>query len=167
MGSQSSMHMASHSEEATRSSFDAFLRERADGSGIGKLVGGQVLLRDYTTAVELKQLCMLDNEQVSITPRFDTKFSDMAFTLLQKIHEAFLGTSGIAQKFVGDMATIALNFIRDTTAYESELSASDGVAFAAELAHIRGQIADLIKEASALELTYEGVQKKFAGILGK
>ena len=60
---------------------------------------------------------------------------------------------------------IALNFIRDTTAYELDLSASDGVAFVAGLARIRGRIADLIKEASALELTYEGAQKKFAGIL--
>ena len=77
----------------------------------------------------------------------------------------FIGTGGIAQKFVDDMATRALNFIRDTTAYEMELSASDGMAFAAGLACIWGQIADLIKEASALELTYEGAQKKFANIL--
>ena len=83
----------------------------------------------------------------------------------KKIHEAFLGTSGIAQKFVDDMAMIALNFIRDVTAYKSELSASDGVVFAAGLACIQGRIADLIKEASALELTYEGAQKKFASIL--
>ena len=62
------------------------------------------------------------------------------------------------------MAMIALNFIRDVTAYESELTASDGVVFAARLARIQGRIADLIKEASALELTYEGAQKKFAGI---
>ena len=58
------------------------------------------------------------------------------------------------------MATIALNFNQDTTAYEV-----DGMAFAAGLARIWGQIADLIKEASALELTYEGAQKKFASIL--
>ena len=89
----------------------------------------------------------------------------MAFALLQKIHEAFLGTSSRAQKFVDDMAMITLNFIRDATAYESELLASDGVAYAAGLACIRGQIADLIKEASALELMYEGTQKKFASIL--
>ena len=87
------------------------------------------------------------------------------FALLQKIHEAFLGTSSIVKKFIDDMATIALNFIRDATAYELELSASDGVAFAARLACIWGCIADLIKEASALELTYEGAQKKFASIL--
>ena len=47
VGSQSSMHMASHSKEATESSFDAFLREHADGSGIGELMGGQALLWDY------------------------------------------------------------------------------------------------------------------------
>ena len=93
------------------------------------------------------------------------KFSDTVFTLLQKTHEAFIGTGGIAQKFVDDMATAALNFIQDTTTYEAELSASDGMAFAAGLAHIPEQIADLIKEASTLELTYEGAQKKFAGIL--
>ena len=63
------------------------------------------------------------------------------------------------------MAMIALNFIRDATAYETELLASDGVAFVAGLARKRGQIADLIKEASALELTYEGAQKKITGIL--
>ena len=39
------------------------------------------------------------------------------------------------------------------------------MAFTAGLARIQGQIADLIKEASALELMYEGAQKKFAGIL--
>ena len=165
MGSQSSMHMASHSEEATGSSFDAFLRECTDRSGIGKLMGGQALLQDYTTVAELKQLHMLANEQVLITCCFDIKFCDTAFALLQKIHEAFIGTGGITQKFIDDMATIALNFIRDATAYEMELLASDGVAFAARLAHIWGRIADLIKEASALELTYEGAQKKFTGIL--
>ena len=63
------------------------------------------------------------------------------------------------------MATIALNFIWEATTYEAELSASDGMAFAARLACIWERIADLIKEASALELTYEGTQKKFAGIL--
>ena len=115
--------------------------------------------------VELKQLHTLADEQVSITCRFDTKFSNTAFALLQKIHEAFLGTGSITQKFVDDMAMIALNFIRDATAYELELSASDGVASTAGLAHIWGRIADLIKEASALELMYEGAQKKFAGIL--
>ena len=46
VGSKSRMHMASHSEEVTRSSFDAFVKECADGSGIGKLIGGQALLRD-------------------------------------------------------------------------------------------------------------------------
>ena len=165
VGSQSGMHMASCSEEATKSSFDAFLREHADGSGVGELMGGQALLQDYTTAAELKQLHTLANEQVSITHHFNTKFSDMAFTLLQKIHEVFIGTSGITQKFIDDMATIVLNIIRDATAYESELSALDGVVFVARLARIWGRIADLIKEASALELTYEGAQKKFAGIL--
>ena len=142
-----------------------FLKEHADRSGIGKLMGGQALLQDYTTAAELKQLHELANEQVKIACCFNAKFSDVAFTLLQKIHEAFIGTSGIAQKFVDDMATVALNFIRDTTAYKAELLALDGMAFVAGLACIWEWIADLIKEASALELTYEGVQKKFASIL--
>ena len=165
VGSQSSMHMASCSEEATGSSFDAFLREHTDGSGIGELMGGQALLWDYTMAAELKQLRVLANEQVSIACHFDFKFSNTEFTLLQKIHEAFISTSGIEQKFIDGMAMIALNFIWDATAYETELSASDGVVFAARLAHIQGQIADLIKEASTLELTYEGAQKKFTSIL--
>ena len=165
VGSQSGMHMVSCSEEVTRSSFDAFLKEHADGSGVGKLMGGQALLPDYTTAVELKQLPELANEQVSITHHFDTKFSDTAFTLLQKIHETFISTSGITQKFVDDMATVALNFIQDTTAYEAELSALEGMMFVAILACLWERIADLIKEASAHELTYEGAQKKFANIL--
>ena len=71
----------------------------------------------------------------------------------------------MARKFIDDMATVGLNFIRDATAYEAELSASDGMVFAAMLTHIRGQITKLIKEASALELTYKGAQKKFASIL--
>ena len=165
VGSQSGMHMASHSGEVTGSSFDAFLKEHADGSGVGELMGGQALLQDYTMVAELKQLHELANKQVSIAHHFDTKFSNMAFALLQKIHEAFIGTGGITWKFIDDMATIALNFIQDTTAYETELSALDGMAFAAGLARIQGRIADLIKEASALKLTYEGAQKKFANIL--
>ena len=82
VGSQSGMHMVSCSEEVTRSSFDAFLKEHADGSGVGELMGGQALLQDYTMVVELKQLCVLANEQISITHHFDTKFSDTAFALL-------------------------------------------------------------------------------------
>ena len=35
VGSQSGMHMVSHSEGATKSSFDTFLREHAEGSGVG------------------------------------------------------------------------------------------------------------------------------------
>ena len=154
VGSQSSMHMVSRNEEVTGSSFDAFLKEHANRSGVGELMGGQALLQDYTTAVELKQLHVLANEQISITRHFDTKFSDTALALLQKIHEVFIGTGSITQKFIDDMATIALNFIWDATAYKTELSASDGMAFMAGLACIWGWIADLIKEASALKLTY-------------
>ena len=165
VGSQSSMHTVSHSEEVTGSSFDAFLKECANGFGISEVMGGQALLRDYTTVAELKQLCELANEQVSIARCFNAEFSNTAFNLLQKIHEAFVGTSGIAQKFVNDMSTIAVNFIWDATAYEVELLALDSIAFTARLARIRERIADIIKEASALELTYEGAQKKFAGIL--
>ena len=165
VGSQSSMHMASCSKEVTGSSFDAFLKVHANGSGIAGLMGGQVLLWDYTTVVELKQLHTLASEQVSIACHFHTKFSDTAFTLLQQIHKAFLCTGSIKQKFIDDMATIALNFIRDATAYETELLALDGMAFVAGLARIWGRIDDLIKEASALELTYKGAQKTFASIL--
>ena len=165
MGSQSGMHMTSCSEEMTGSSFNAFLKECADGSSLGELMVGQALLRDYTTVAELKQLRDLANEQVKIACHFDAKFSDTVFTLLQKTHEAFIGTGGIGQKFVDDMATAAQNFIQDATAYEAELLASDSMAFMAGLAHIQERIADLIKEASTLELTYEGAQKKFAGIL--
>ena len=136
VGSQSGMHTASHSEEVTGSSFNAFLKECTDGSGVGELMGDQSLLRDYTPAVELKQLCELANKQVSITRRFDAKFSNRVFTLLQKIHKAFVGTGGIAQKFIDNMATVALNFIWDATAYEAELLALDSMAFAAGLAHI-------------------------------
>ena len=63
------------------------------------------------------------------------------------------------------MATAALIFIWEATAYEAELSASDGMAFMAGLTCIREWITELIKEASALELMYKGAQKKFAGIL--
>ena len=41
VGSQSSIHMASCSEEITGSSFDAFLKERTDGSGVGELMGAR------------------------------------------------------------------------------------------------------------------------------
>ena len=60
----------------------------------------------------------------------------MAFTLLKKVHEAFIATGRIMQKFVDDMATASLNFIRDATAYEEELSSSDGIVFVAGLTGI-------------------------------
>ena len=82
---QSGMHTASHSGEVSGASFDAFLNAHADGSGVGELMGGQALLWDYTTVAELKQLRELANEQVKIARHFDAKFSDMAFTLLQKM----------------------------------------------------------------------------------
>ena len=111
VSTQSSMHMVSHSEEVTGASFDAFLNVHTDGSSVGELMGGQALLRGYTTAVELKQLRELDHKQVKIACHFDAKFSDTVFALLQKTHEAFIGTGGIVQKFVDDMATAGLNFI--------------------------------------------------------
>ena len=97
--------------------------------------------------------------------RFNTKFSNMAFTLLKKVHKAFIVTGGIAQKFVDDMARAGLNFICDATAYEEELSSSDGVVFAAGLTRIQNPIAELIREASQLEVVYEESQKKFTGVL--
>ena len=159
------MHTASHNVEAARQSFNTFIKHRAAGSGVGDVMGGQALLQDFITPQELESLHALASEQVAIARRFDTKFSNTVFTLHKKVHEAFITTSGITQKFVDDMATAGLNFIRDATAYEEELSSSDGVVFAAGLTRIRNQIAELIREASELEVVYEESQNKFAGVL--
>ena len=165
ISSCSGMHTLSCNVEAARQSFDTFIKHRAAGSGVGDVMGGQALLRDFTTPQELESLRALANEQVAIARHFDTKFLNTVFTLLKKVHEAFIVTGGIAQKFVDDMATAGLNFIRDTTVYEEELSSSDGEVFAASLAHIRNQITELIREASELEVVYEESQKKFTGVL--
>ena len=117
ISSRSGMHTLSCSVEAAGQSFDTFIKQRAAGSGIGDVIGGQALLWDFTTPQELESLRALANEQVAIARRFDTKFSNTVFTLLKKVHEAFIVTSGITQKFVDDMATAGLNFIRDATAY--------------------------------------------------
>ena len=77
----------------------------------------------------------------------------------------FITTGGIAQKFVDNTATAGLNFIRDATAYEEELSSSDGIVFAAGLTRIRNRITKLIREASELEMVYKESQKKFSGVL--
>ena len=136
ISSRSRMHTSSCNVEAAGQSFDTFIKHRAAGSGVGDVIGGQALLRDFTTPQELESLRALANEQVAIARRFNTKFSNTAFTLLKKVHEAFIVTGGIAQKFVDDMATASLNFIRDATVYEEELSSSDGIVFEASLAHI-------------------------------
>ena len=165
ISSRSGMHTSSCNVEAAGQSFDTFIKHRAAGSGIGDVTGGQALLRDFTTPQELESLHALANEQVAIVRRFDTKFSNTAFTLLKKVHEAFITTGGISQKFVDNMATAGLNFICDATAYEEELSSSDSVVFAAGLTRIRNRIAELIREASELEVVYEESQKKFTGVM--
>ena len=128
-------------------------------------MGGQALLRDCTSPGELVQLHKLANEQMDIACSFDAKFSKMVFTLLQKMQAAFVGTGGIAKKFIDDMAMAGLNFIRGATAYEAELSSSDAIVFTEGLTNIWLRIADLIKEASAFGLMYEGAQKEFTGLL--
>ena len=165
ISSHSAMHTSSCNVEAAGQSFDTFIKHCAAGSGIGDVTGGQALLRDFTTPQELESLHALANEQVAIAHRFDTKFSNTTFTLLKKVQEAFIVTGGIAQKFVDDMATAGLNFIRDATAYEEELSSSDSVVFAASLTHIRNQIVELIREALELEVVYEESQKKFTRVM--
>ena len=165
ISSRSRMHTSSCNVEATRQSFDTFIKHHAAGSGIGDVTGSQALLRDFTTPQELESLCALANEQVAIACRFNTKFSNTVFTLLKKVHEAFIATDGIMQKFVDDMATAGLNFICDATAYEEELSSSDSIVFAAGLTRIRNWIAELIREASELEVVYEESQKKFTRVL--
>ena len=157
--------MASHSREVSGTSFDAYVSACAGGSGVAELMGGQALLQDHTMVAELKQLRELANEKIQIAHHFDTKFSNTVFALLQKTQEVFVGTGGIAKNFINDMATASLNFICDASAYEGELSALDGMAFTARLANIWEQIAELIKEASALKLMYEGAQKQFTSIL--
>ena len=136
ISSHSRMHTLSCNVEAARQSFDTFIKHRAAGSGVGDVMGGQALLRDFTTPQELESLRVLANEQVAIARHFDTKFSNKVFTLLKKVHKAFIATGRIAQKFVDDMATASLNFIHDATAYEEELSSSDSVVFAAGLTRI-------------------------------
>ena len=165
ISSRSGIHTASRNIEATRQSFNTFIKDHAAGTGVGDVMGGQALLRDFTTPQELESLHALADEQVAIARRFHTKFSNTAFTHLKKVHEAFLTTGRIMQKFVDDMATASLNFIHDATAYEEELSSSDGIVFAAGLTHIRNQIAELIREVSELEVVYEESQKKFARVL--
>ena len=133
ISSRSAMHTLSCNVEAAGQSFNTFIKHRAAGSGVGDVISSQALLRDFTTPQELESLHALANEQVAIAHHFDTKFSNTAFTLLKKVHEVFIATGGIAQKFVDDMATAGLNFIRDATAYEEELSSSDGIVFAPSL----------------------------------
>ena len=165
ISSRSGMHTSSCNVEAARQSFNTFIKHCAAGSGVGDVMGGQALLRDFTFPQDLESLCALANEQVAIARCFDTKFSNTAFTLLKKVHGAFIETGRIAQKFVDDMATAGLNFIRNATAYEEELSLSDGIVFAAGLAHIQNRITELIREVSELEVVYEESQKKFARVL--
>ena len=136
ISSRSGMHTSSCNVEATRQSFNTFIKHHAAGSSIGDVMGGQALLQDFTTPQEVESLHALANEQVAIAHHFDTKFSNTAFTLLKKVHEAFIVTGRIMQKFVDDMATAGLNFIHDATAYEEELLSSDGIVFAAGLARI-------------------------------
>ena len=165
ISSHSEMHTSSCNVQAAGQSFDTFIKHRAAGSGVGDMMGSQALLRDFTTPQELESLRALANEQVAIAHRFDTKFLNTAFTLLKKVHKAFMATGRIAQKFVDNMATAGLNFIRDATTYEEELSSSDSVVFAAGLTRIRNRIAKLIREASELEVVYEESQKKFTRVL--
>ena len=165
ISSCSRMHTSSCNVEATGQSFNTFIKHHAAGSGVGDVMGGQALLRDFTTPQELESLCALANEQVAIVHRFNTKFSNTAFTLLKKVHKAFIATGGIVQKFFDEMATAGLNFICDATTYEEELLLSDGVVFVAGLTGIRNQIAELIREALELEVVYQESQKKFAGVL--
>ena len=165
ISSRSGMHTSSCNVEAAGQSFDTFIKHCPAGSSVGDVMGGQALLWDFTTPQELESLRALANEQVAIARRFDTKFLNTAFTLLKKVHKAFIATSRIAQKFVDDMATAALNFIRDATTYEEELSSSDSIVFAAGLTRIRNQIAELIREALELEVVYEESQKKFTGVM--
>ena len=165
ISSRSGMHTSSCNVEGTRHSFDTFIKHRAAGSGVGDVMGGQALLWDFTTPQELESLRALANEQVAIARHFDMKFSNTAFTLLKKVHEAFNATGGITQKFVDDMATAGLNFIRDTTAYEEELLSSDSIVFVAGLTRIRNRVTELIREALELEVVYEESQKKFTGVL--
>ena len=136
ISSHSRMHTASCNVEAAGQSFNTFIKHCAAGSSVGDVMGSQALLWDFTTPQELESIHALANEQVAIAHRFDTKFSNMAFTLLKKVHEAFIMTGGIMQKFVDDMSTAGLNFICDATVYEEELSLSDGVVFAAGLTGI-------------------------------
>ena len=133
ISSHSGMHTSSCNVEDAWQSFDTFIKHRAAGSGVGDVTGGQALLRYFTTPQELESLHALANEQVAIACHFNTKFLNTVFTLLKKVHEAFIATGRIVEKFVDDMATAGLNFICDATAYEEELSLSDGVVFAASL----------------------------------
>ena len=164
ISSRSGMYTLSYNVEAAAQSFDTFIKHCAAGSGVGDVTGGQALLQDFTTPQDLESLRALANEQVAIACRFDTKFLNMALSLLKKVHEAFIVTGGIAQKFVDDMATAGLNFIHDATMYEEELSSSDSIVFAAGLTRIRNWIAKLIREASELEVVYEESQK-FTGVM--
>ena len=66
ISSRRGMHASSCNVEAAGQSFDTFIKHHAAGSGIGDVMGGQALLRDFTTPQELESLRALANEQVAI-----------------------------------------------------------------------------------------------------
>ena len=81
----------STSNIASGISFNQFVQRTAQRSGVSELIGGQALLKDHTYPEELEELWKLANKQLAIAHHFDTKFSNMAFTLLQKMQQMFVG----------------------------------------------------------------------------
>ena len=61
ISSHSGMHTVSCNVEATGQSFDTFIKHHAAGSSVGDVMGGQALLRDFTTPQELESLHALAN----------------------------------------------------------------------------------------------------------
>ena len=87
--------------EGDWSELDEYVQHATGWFGsVGELMGGQALLKDHTSPSELAELCKLAEDQIEIACRFNTKFSNTAFTLLQKTQTAFLGMGGITKKFV-------------------------------------------------------------------
>ena len=62
ISSHSGMHTASCKVEAAGQSFDTFIKDHGAGSGIGDVMGGQALLRNFTTPQEPESLRALADE---------------------------------------------------------------------------------------------------------
>ena len=107
----------------------------------------------------------LGDDIIELSRQLNCKMELAVLALFNKVKAGSSGTGSVAQQFVGDMSKLATDFFMDARVYEAQLDSADTEAFHSAVLGLQEKVHLLLRQAAALEETYEHSKASFDNIL--